>query len=500
MLLSSAPQKILVPFANSGTKNTIPIPSQIGVTPGAASFTDGFPPLTLTPVASGGVPPYGADFNGILNALSQQLMYQAGGGLYAYDSTWSTDNGGYPKGATVLKSGGFGTWVSLIDNNTTNPDSAVTANWCDADSLHYAVDTGTANAYAVTVPASVPFLYDGLRIRFRAIHANTASSTLAVNGLTAATIYNAQHVALIGNEIVVGGDVEVVYNSTLTGFVVLECTGGAQQLPANSYGVTAQALTNSTVLSTTAFANQTGGVAGSVRNLKMSVTAASASATLTADEIIVETALGGAPIRLASFNKTINLGTTGAGGMDTGTAPVSGYVAIYAIYNPTTLTAALLAVNATSAAAPTIYGGANMPSGYTASALVSVWPTNASGQFVVAFQLDRCINTLLLTLLYTSTQQASPTSLSLSGSIPFNAKTVSGIVTINSTLAATCVSNLYGSSGLAGGQGVSSFVTAGNAISVNYALEILTPQTMYYTATVTAGTMTFVIYISGYTI
>jgi hypothetical protein len=80
-------------------------------------------------------------------------------------------------------------------------------------------------------------------------------------------------------------------------------------------------------------------------------------------------------------NKTVNLATTGAGGMDSGAAPNNGFVAIYAIYNPTTGASALLARNATAAAQPTVYGGANMPAGYTASALISVWPTNASGQF-----------------------------------------------------------------------------------------------------------------------
>ena len=48
----------------------------------------------------------------------------------------------------------------------------------------------------------------------------------------------------------------------------------------------------------------------------MSIATASATATFTADEIIVETALGGTQYRLSSFNKTINLGVVGAGGMD----------------------------------------------------------------------------------------------------------------------------------------------------------------------------------------
>lgn len=51
--------------------------------------------------------------------------------------------------------------------------------------------------------------------------------------------------------------------------------------------------------------------------------------------------------------------------MYTGAAPASGYVAIYAICNPSTGVSALLGVNAAAAAAPQVYGGANMPAGYT---------------------------------------------------------------------------------------------------------------------------------------
>ncbi|HBQ8792691.1 TPA: hypothetical protein L9B16_003369 [Klebsiella quasipneumoniae] len=58
------------------------------------------------------------------------------------------------------------------------------------------------------------------------------------------------------------------------------------------------------------------GVVGATRNAAMRIATASATATFTADEIIVETALGGTQYRLSSFNKTINLGVVGAGGMD----------------------------------------------------------------------------------------------------------------------------------------------------------------------------------------
>ncbi|NOK53488.1 phage tail protein [Burkholderia thailandensis] len=232
----------------------------------------------------------------------------------------------------------------------------------------------------------------------------------------------------------------------------------------------------------------------------MSVGTAGASATLTADEIIVESALGGAAYKLANFNKTINLATTGAGGMDTGSAPVSGYVALYAIYNPTTGASALLARNATSAVQPNVYGGANMPSGYTASALVSVWPTNGSGQFIVGAQVDRAISIPSVTVLTTSTTQASPTALSISGAVPPNARKVSGTMSVSSTSSTPNSSIIvYAASTGVGIQGLNNSVSASGGISTNYKdLPITVSQTLYYTATSSAGTPTFTMGVASY--
>ena len=72
------PTKIQLPWAaNAGSsyKRTIPVPSQIGIQNGAASWSDGYPPLNFTPIAAGGVPPYGQDTNGALNSISALSMW-----------------------------------------------------------------------------------------------------------------------------------------------------------------------------------------------------------------------------------------------------------------------------------------------------------------------------------------------------------------------------------------------------------------------------------------
>ena len=123
MILASAPAKVVLPFAATGARNTIPVPSQIFITPGAASYTDGFPPLTMESILDGGISPSGPDFNGIFNALSAlDLWYSAGAG-FPYDAVFSAAIGGYPKGARVLQASGTGYWLSVADNNVTDPDT-----------------------------------------------------------------------------------------------------------------------------------------------------------------------------------------------------------------------------------------------------------------------------------------------------------------------------------------------------------------------------------------
>jgi len=130
MQLSGAPAKIVEPFAVNaapsggyGGKRTVPVPSQIGITPGAASFNDGFPPTTMTPITGGGVVMSGLDMNGALNQISAPVVWNNAGASFLYDSAFSSAVGGYPKGARLIAASGLGFWISTVDNNITNPDT-----------------------------------------------------------------------------------------------------------------------------------------------------------------------------------------------------------------------------------------------------------------------------------------------------------------------------------------------------------------------------------------
>ncbi|MDN7913669.1 hypothetical protein [Burkholderia cepacia] len=125
MQANQIPQLIALAFAANGNRNAIPEQSQIGVTQGAASFNDGFPPATFTPIPAGGTPPRGGDFNGIFYLITQLQRWQNAGGMFQYNAAFATDPnvGGYPEGAMLLRADMTGFWVNTVDNNTTNPDA-----------------------------------------------------------------------------------------------------------------------------------------------------------------------------------------------------------------------------------------------------------------------------------------------------------------------------------------------------------------------------------------
>ncbi|CCE07325.1 hypothetical protein BRAS3843_2060004 [Bradyrhizobium sp. STM 3843] len=140
----------------------IPVDSQIGINPGYASLNDGFPPLTMTPIAAGGVPPFGQDMNGILQQITEIQQWQQAGGHWQFDATFAAAIGGYPAGATLSSKVVLGRkWLSTVDNNQTDPDSAGAAGWIPPPGQ---LPVGTP---VPSLSASVPYGYvpaNGLRI------------------------------------------------------------------------------------------------------------------------------------------------------------------------------------------------------------------------------------------------------------------------------------------------------------------------------------------------
>lgn len=129
MLASEIPKRIQLPWATGGEKVAIPIPSQVPVTDGRASFTTGFPLLNATPLDAGGVAPFWTDFNGILFQITAVQQWQCAGAGFKYDSAFSTAIGGYPMGARIMSTSGLFMWLNLIDNNLTDPNGGSSSGW-----------------------------------------------------------------------------------------------------------------------------------------------------------------------------------------------------------------------------------------------------------------------------------------------------------------------------------------------------------------------------------
>ena len=127
MQTSSQPKLLPVPFATGGSKQDIPNDSQIGITAGRASYTDGFPPLTRTPLAAGGVPPFSTDFNGIFNDITAAIRWSQAGAGYPFNADFNSSIAGYPKGAKIPNSTLDGFWLNTVDGNSTNPENATSA-------------------------------------------------------------------------------------------------------------------------------------------------------------------------------------------------------------------------------------------------------------------------------------------------------------------------------------------------------------------------------------
>lgn len=130
----------------------IPVPSQIAITPGAASFDDGFPPVTFVDPDAGGTPPSGADFNGLLYMITQYCVALQTGAFPIYNAAVSTAISGYPEGAVLGKATGYGLWTNTTPGNTSDPDTGGSG-WLDgvpagAGYLDDALTAGTHNDLA----------------------------------------------------------------------------------------------------------------------------------------------------------------------------------------------------------------------------------------------------------------------------------------------------------------------------------------------------------------
>ena len=166
-------------------------------------------------------------------------------------------------------------------------------------------------------------------------------------------------------------------------------------------------------------------IAGASFRAKLYANAASTTGTFTADQLSVGSHSGQSSIMLSSVTANIDITTVGAGGMNVGSAPISGFLAMYVIHNPTTATSALMAVDATSIVAGNTFSFTGLPSGFTHSALIAVVPTNSSRQFKRCLVFGRHVYIDETSALSNGTSSVK-SLISISSIVPRNAITVDG--------------------------------------------------------------------------
>jgi hypothetical protein len=355
----------------------------------------------------------------------------------------------------------------------------------------YAVATGTANAHVAAFSPPITTRTDGMVLRYKAPAANTGALTFN-DGLGAVAVVGAAHAALQGGETAVNGDVWVQWNSSIGGgsYVLIDSTGGAVQVAPATQSQHAPQM------------GQVAGVVGTARNVQMNLAAAATSATWTADEVVVKSAIGGLSTLVSAINLTFNGATVGAGGMDVGTLPTSGFVGVYLIWGAV-VGVKLYGTNAssTSTKIAEVYGGATgLPSGYTHSALLSIVPTNSSAQMLASYQIDRFVEFSTITAT-SGTTSGVAAAVSLVSVIPYNAKAFTGGMSLTCSNSGTM--NLTVSSRSTSSAGT----TVGNsnnaaAFGVSGSVPLLivtTPQQCYLATSGSAPLSSWNLGVCGYT-
>lgn len=228
------PDLILIPFAQDGDKNTIPLELGIGDPVYRASLKAGFPPDTRIPKDIGGEPPDGLDFNGILNVLSQAIVFMQKGNAYQFDSNLAP----YPIGALVRSNDNLTTFQNTIALNSNNPNSNMTG-WRIYNGSDFIVDNLTTNDSAKALSAA----------QGKTLQDNKLGKT--ENAVSATKLFTTRTIALTGA--VVGN---AIFDGTTNISISTTAGTGTIQAYANYNGVTNAMRKSSGIES---IANQGGG-------------------------------------------------------------------------------------------------------------------------------------------------------------------------------------------------------------------------------------------------
>ena len=147
---------VKIPFCNTGNKNAIQLTQQAGQDPEDATYQEGFPPVTMLNEDAGGLPPKGLDFNGIFYELSSPIAHYCRGDRIQFDAAYAAAIGGYAKGWVVASNDYQKDYISLVDNNLSDPNGTNTtwAVYAGQGSVPVATSTTTGTVKLVNSLAS----------------------------------------------------------------------------------------------------------------------------------------------------------------------------------------------------------------------------------------------------------------------------------------------------------------------------------------------------------
>ena len=238
------------------------------------------------------------------------------------------------------------------------------------------------------------------------------------------------------------------------------------------------------------FAQPTTSVPGDIRNLKITQ-GSTTTLSVGFDQVITEAGLNGVVFQEgcpSGCSHTLTITNTGANGMDAGSAPTSGFICVYSITKGDGSTFSVLGVNAATNHCPTIYPGANMPSGYTASGLIGIWPTDGSAHVIAGTAYGRKFYYDAPRISQGATTGPSTlTSISIAGGVPFEAKTVD-ILAFTTNTSASVNWAFAGDANGASLRMTTAIVSLGSAVGTPSATQattfnevvILTSQTIFW--------------------
>ena len=274
---------------------------------------------------------------------------------------------------------------------------ASAAKWRD-DTNGSLVTAGGTTAYTLTTNQSFAALAAGLQVAFQMNATNTGTSTLAVDGLTAKPLRSSAGVEVLAGALLINATYKATYFTSNSGEWLIESYPvlgdgqiAAAKLASNS--VTTAKITDANVtlakmesrtantligrytastgvpqevtVSTGLSLNTSTGVLTApafpptALFKKLSILVASNTTVTVAADFVVTS--DGTNYQATAVSSTINLGTTGADALDTGTIAIDTWYAIWVVAKSDGTTKC---VASTSASSPT------MPSGYTYKARV----------------------------------------------------------------------------------------------------------------------------------